>query len=407
MNIWVANTFQTLSGRAQRVPQAFERLDKRTRLIVIAVAAVAVLSLLLYLLFGGTAKRKVLPPPPVIVATATSRNVTVVEHTIGTVVANSTVQVTARVSGQLMSAGFREGQMVHTGDLLFQLDPKPFIAALEQARAQLAKDEAQLVSALNDQKRYDTLFAQNAASQQQRDQADATARGFIATVQSDHAAVDIARLNLGYAQIHSPIDGKTGPILVQPGNLVTADATTPLLTITQIQPVKISFFLPQDDLTQIQNQMKAGRLLAVIPMQGAPGGNETAKVDFVGNQVDAQTGTIELRATYDNADLRLVPGQMVDVGTTLKDIPKATVVPRNAVNAGPDNSYVYVVDAQSKAEMKIVTVLNDDGTNDAIQGGVKAGDKVITDGQSRVVPGATVKIAGKGRGAQQPSGGAQ
>ena len=135
-------------------------------------------------------------------------------------------------------------------------------------------------------------------------------------MQSDRAAEDIARLNLGYAQICSPIDGKTGPILVQPGNLITADATTPLVTITQIQPVKVSFFLAQNDLAQIQDQMKAGRLQAIIPMPGTPGGNETAKVDFVGNAVSSETGTIELRATYDNADLRLVPGQTVDVGAT-------------------------------------------------------------------------------------------
>jgi multidrug efflux system membrane fusion protein len=406
MNIRFATAYEALPARIRAVPRHWQSLSARNRLITGVVAA-AILALLLWWLLSGGAPKRVVPPPPVIVATAASRNVTVVEHTIGTVLANSTIQVTARVSGQILSAGFREGQIVHTGDLLFQIDPKPFIAALEQARAQSAKDQAQLVSANNDEIRYDALFAAGAASSQLRDQAKATAKGLVATVQSDRAAVDIARLNLGYAQIRSPINGKTGPILVQPGNLVTADATTPLVTITQIQPVKVSFFLAQNDLAQIQDQMKAGRLQAIIPMPGAPGDNETAKVDFVGNAVSSETGTIELRATYDNADLRLVPGQTVDVGATLKNLPKAVVIPRNAVNVGPDNSYVYVVDAQSKANQKVVTVLNDDGTNDAIKGSVKPGDKVITDGQSRVVPGAAVKIAGKGRGTQQASGGAQ
>jgi multidrug efflux system membrane fusion protein len=393
MNVRFANAFE---ARARSLPQAFGRLSARTRLIIIAIAGAAALGLLLYLLFGGTGSRKAPPPPPVIVGTAARRNVTVVEHTIGTVVANSVVQVTARISGQLMSAPFKEGQIVHTGDLLFQIDPKPFEAALEQARAQFAKDSAQLFSAENDQKRYDALFAQHAASSQQRDQADATAKGMIATVASDRAARDVAELNLGYTQIRSPIDGKTGPILIQPGNLISVNGTSPLVVLTQIQPVKVSFSLPQSDLPQIQERARAHDLSVLLDLHEANEARLTAPVDFVDNEVNAQTGTIELRATFDNRDQRLVPGQLVDVAVTLKTLKNAIVVPREAVNDGPNGRYVFVVAPTGEVVMRPVNVLFDDGTSMAMSGRVKPGDKVITDGQLRVVPGTKVAIVQAG-----------
>lgn len=337
-----------------------------------------------------------------IVSKVEQRDIQVVEHTIGTILAENTVQLNAQVTGQMTAANFREGQIVHTGDLLFQIDPRPFKAALEQAQAQLAKDQASLSSAQNDERRYSTLFAQGAASQQQRDQAVATAKGFAASVQSDRASIDVAKLNLGYTRIRSPITGKTGAILIQPGNIVTANATTPLVTITQVQPVKVSFFLPQSQLTQIQTQMAAGRLQAVIPMQGAAGNKETAPVNFVGNAVSAQTGTIELRATFTNDDLRLVPGQTVEVGITTKDIKNAVVVPHDALNPGLDKTFVYTVSEDSKAVMQQVTVLNDDGTNAAVQGKIKPGDKVIVEGQLRVVGGGKVAVNKNGHHTPAP-----
>jgi multidrug efflux system membrane fusion protein len=392
MITWFVNAFEALPGRVQRVPRAFGRLDRRTRLIIGALAAVVVALLAWHFLAGDRGGRK-MPPPPVIVATAASRDVTVVEHTIGTVVANSTVQITARVSGQLLSAPFKEGQIVRAGDLLFQIDPKPFVAALEQARAQLAKDSAQLFSALNDQKRYAALFAQNAASSQQRDQADATAKSLAATVAADRAALDVAQLNLGYTQIRSPIDGKTGPILIQPGNLIAVNGASPLVVVTQIQPVKVSFSLPQSDLPQIQARAHQHALSVMIDMHGT---RLTAPVDFVGNEVDNKTGTIELRATFDNRDQRLVPGQTIDVAVALNSLKNATVVPREAVNDGPNGRYVYVVTPDNVAVMRPVNVLFDDGASMAVSGGVKRGEKVIIDGQLRVVPGSKVSVARPG-----------
>ena len=219
----------------------------------------------------------------------------------------------------------------------------------------------------------------------------ATANADEATVQADKALIQTAQLNLGYTKIQSPITGKTGPILVQPGNLVTANnATSPLVTLTQLQPIKVSMFLPQSDLPRIQQQMSAKRLQMVLDAAG--GAPLAAIVNFVGNQVDAKTGTVELRATFDNRDLRLVPGQLVDAAVSLASFPHAVTVPRDAVNTGPDSRYVFVVGAGGRAEMRSVNVLNDDGVNAAIQGAVRSGDMVIVEGQLRVIPGNPVQV---------------
>jgi len=369
----------------------YDRFGPRGRLFF-GIAAVAGVLLLGWYLAHRNSGPKGPPPAPVHVATIHRQNIDIVEHTIGTVLAESTVNITAQVSGQLMVADFKEGQIVHKRDLLFQIDPRPFQDALDQAQAALARDQANLVNAQNDERRFVALFAQNAASQSQRDQAVATAKADAAVVQADEALVKVARLNLEYTQIRSPVDGKTGPILIQPGNLVTAGGSNPLVTITQIQPVKVSCFLPQSDLAQIQNQMSRGLLKAVIPIEGAAGGSEIAPVNFVGNSVSAQTGTIELRATFANDDLRLVPGQLVSVGITMKNLRNVLVVLRNAVNAGPQGSFIYVVDEESKAQLVPVTVLNDDGTNDAVSGKLKPGARAITEGQLRLVPGAKVEV---------------
>ncbi len=336
--------------------------------------------------------QKAPPPPPVSVAVARKMDVTVVDRTIATIVSPATVQVNAQVTGILKAAYFKEGQIVHKGDPLFLIDPAPYQNAWAQAQGVLAKDQATAQSDENDEKRYIALYALNATSQQSRDQAVAAAKSAEAQVATDQAAVNIAAENLGYTKITSPIDGKTGPIVIQPGNLITVAGATPLVTITQVQPIKASFFLPQNQLTQIQNQMAASKLLASVPMPGAPNGQETAPVDFVGNIVSSTTGTIELRATYANDDMRLVPGQSVNVAITIAQLPGATVIPRNAVNAGPNGSYVYTVDKTMTVHQITVQVANDDGTNDAVTGDIKPGDQVITDGQLSVVAGGKVTI---------------
>ena len=390
MNIRVPHQFETIPASVQGIPAAIRRVDSRTRLILSVLGVVAVVGLAWYLFTPAVKKKGLLPP--VIVTTAQRSDVTVTEHTLGTVVANATVQVTARVDGQLLSAGFREGDLVHAGQVIFQLDPRPFRAALEQAQAALAKDQALLLSAKNDRARYDTLFKAGAASQQQRDQADATAKALAATVQSDHAAVDVARLNLGYSQIRSPIDGKTGPILVQPGNLVVANGTNPLVTITQVQPVKVSFSLPQSELPRIQERQRSGGLTATIDTHGSGGKPVRANIDFIGNAVSNTTGTIELRATFPNQDMSLVPGQLIDVSVALNSLRGAIVLPREAVNIGPEGRYVYVVTKDGNAELRPVSILFDNGATIAVSGKIRPGEKVVTDGQLRIVPGNPVSI---------------
>ena len=311
------------------------RLSRRAKWVIGIGAGIILVAVGWHLISGWLhGKPKAPPPAPVKVATARLQNVTVMEHTIATVVSPAMVQVNAQVAGKLLNAFFQEGQIVRKGDALFLIDPAPFQNALAQAKAQLAKDQATAQSDLNDENRYVALYAANATSQQSRDQAVAAAQGAAATVQSDTAAVNIAAENLGYTKIISPIDGKTGPIAIQPGNLVSV-AGAALVTITQIQPIKLSFFMPQNEMTQIQDQMTAGKLVAMVPMPGAKGGMEKALVEFVSNVVSATTGTIELRATFPNTDMRLVPGQSVQTTVSLREIPNAVVVPRDAVNAGP------------------------------------------------------------------------
>jgi membrane fusion protein, multidrug efflux system len=341
-------------------------------------------------LFAG--HRKAPPPPPVHVAQARRADVTMVNRTIASVVSPAMVQVNAQVTGKLLTAYFQEGQMVRKGDPLFLIDPAPYQAALNQVKGQLAKDQAALSGAQRDLKRYQALMAVNAESQQVVDDQAATVATDQGVVESDTANVDTAQINLGYTRIVSPVNGTTGPIQIQPGNIITVAGTTPLVTITQVQPIMLSFFLPQTALTQIQNQKAAGKLFASVPMPGAAGSTEKAPVDFVSNVVSATTGTIELRATFSNQDQRLVTGQTVNVAVTLNQLPGATVVPRDAVNVGPDSSFVYVINDKSVVERKVVKVLNDDGTNDAVKGDVKPGDKVVTEGQQRIVAGTKVRV---------------
>ena len=331
---------------------------------------------------------------PVKVAAAEERDMAVVEHTIGTVVANATVSVTARVQGQLNTAKFREGQVVKKGDLLFEIDPAPYQAAYDSALAVLAGAKTNADRSAN-------LLKQNAIAPQANDNAQA------AYLQAK-ANAEAARLNLEFTKIRSPIDGKTGPMLIQPGNVISiAGITTnvaPLVNITQIQPIKVSFSLPQADLPRIQARAKNGGLTAKVVMHDLGGEDIEAPVDFISNAVNPTAGTIELRATFANGDAALVPGQLVDVTVALSNIPKAVVVPREAVNTGPNGQFVYTANEGAATQVP-VKLLFDDGTSDAIEGDVHAGDKVIVDGQLRVVDGGKVIISRAAAGAGRAAGG--
>jgi multidrug efflux system membrane fusion protein len=335
---------------------------------------------------------------PVRVALVEQRDMAVVDRSLGTVVANTLVSLSARVQGTLMSANFKEGQFVKKGELLFQIDPRPFQAALAQAEAIYARDQAQLKNALRDRDRYAALRREGAISLQQSDTSQTNADVMGATVAADKAAVDMARLNLSYTQIRSPVDGKTGPILMQPGNMISSSngQTAPLVTIAEVRPIKVSFTLPQSELGRIQARQQTKGLLASLDVRGRDGKLLSEPVDFVSNMVSNQSGSIELRATFPNADLSLVPGQLVNVTVQLNDIPKALVVPRDAVNDSPNGAFLFLV-RNGEAVQANVEVLTDDGIDAAVAGeGIKAGDTVIVEGQLRVTPGAKVHVLESG-----------
>jgi len=321
---------------------------------------------------------------PVKVGMVDVRNMSVIERTIGTVLANSTVSVNARIQGQMVKAFFKEGQMVKAGDILFQIDPRPYQATYDNALASMATAKAKA-------DRYARLKAQNAIAGQDFDDAQAA-------YLEAKAAVEAARLNVEFTTIRAPVNGKTGPMLVQPGNMVAASTAStsavPLVTLNEIQPVKISLSLPQSDLPRIQEMQRTKGLTITVNLHDAGGANDIqVPVNFISNAVLGTTGTIELRATYANADMALVPGQLVDVTVALSEIPHATLVPREAVNTGPDGQYVYAV-KDGTAQQVPIKVLFDDGVDDAVSGALKKGDQVIVDGQLRVIPGAKVTVSG-------------
>ena len=336
---------------------------------------------------------------PVRVSTVERRRMAVVEHTVGTIVAAATVQVTARVEGTLESAAFKEGSFVQRGDLLFQIDPRPFQAAVDQASATLQRDQALLENARRDLGRYQDLYRRHTISAQLHDTSSTNVAVLAATVAADKATLELARINLGYTRIRSPIDGKTGPLLVQPGNMVAAASGTPLVTIAQIQPVKLSFNLPQSDLPRIHARLESHPILAEIDLPGAHGAALSAPVDFTSNAVSSQSGTVELRANFGNADFSLLPGELVNVRVTLDDIPDALVVPHDAINEGPDGPYVYQVQ-DGRAVQRDIKVLFDDSRNVAVSGDLRPGEQVIVEGQLRVTPRARVHIFAADDGAR-------
>jgi multidrug efflux system membrane fusion protein len=285
---------------------------------------------------------------------------------------------------------------------LFEIDPRPYRAVLGQAKGQLAKDQGALDGAQRDLKRFQSLRAVNAISQQVVDDELATVEVNAGTVEADKANVETAQLNLEFCEIRSPVDGKTGPIQVQTGNVIFSSATAaPLVTIAQIRPIKVSYNLPQSDLSAIQARAKEGKLVATITMHGAGTDQKlTAPVDFVSNTMST-AGTIELRSDFANEDEALVPGELVDVTVQLDAIRGAIVVPRVAVINGPAGTFVYRVN-QGVAERVPVMVQFDDGTDMAIKGDISAGDNVVSDGGLRVVPNSKVVVQHLGN---RPAGG--
>jgi multidrug efflux system membrane fusion protein len=334
-------------------------------------------------------------PVPVLIAQAVMKTVPIQLHAIGTIEAYSTVSIRAQIDGKIAEIHFHEGQDVNKGDLLVTIDPQPMEAALRQAEANLARDRAQLAQAVNDEKRYSYLLTQGVGSREQSDQAHATAQALRATVMADQAAVQTAKINLGYTEIRSPIDGRTGNLLLHPGNLVKAnDAASTIVVINQIKPIYVDFNVPEKDLDEVRRNMTGHRLAVLVrPRTREPQtASESGTLSFIDNTVNADTGTFELKGLLPNATERLWPGQFVDVTLTLSEIPDTILVPSQAVQTGQDGSFVFVVERDMSAKTRPVVVGDSLDGETVIKSGLKAGETVVTDGQLRLFPGAKVKI---------------
>jgi multidrug efflux system membrane fusion protein len=323
---------------------------------------------------------------PVTVAVAEQRDVPVQLRTIGSVQPYSTVAVRAQISGQLMQVHFREGDEVHRGDLLFTIDPRPFEAELTKARADLARDEAQMRNAESERARYAELVKKDYVTREEYGQKVAAAESSRAVAASDRAAIQNAQLQLAYCNIHAPIDGRTGGLKVHAGNIVSASGSDPLVVINQVQPIYVQFSVPERELAKLRATFGT----AAVPVTASPQGNTAAvaqgKLSFVDNAVDATTGTIALKGLFDNANRALWPGQFVNVAVTLSNRTGATVVPTQAVQNGQRGQYVYVVKNDGAVEMRPVSVALAVEQQSIIDHGVAPGETVVTDGQIRLTP---------------------
>jgi multidrug efflux system membrane fusion protein len=330
-------------------------------------------------------------PIPITVATVSQKTVPVELRVVGNVQAYSTVTIKSKVGGELTRVHFTEGEDVRKGDLLFTIDPRPYEAALKQAEANLQKDLAQAKHAQEDARRYEFLIQKGVVARQQYDKFRTEADALEAAVLADRAAVENAKIQLGYCSIHSPIDGRTGSLMVKQGNIIKADDMT-LIVINQIVPIDVAFSVPEQYLEEIKKYM-ALRKLQVEAL--VPSNNERPKkgtVTFVDNAVDTSTGTIRLKGTFANRERKLWPGQFVNVVLTLTREPNTLVVPSQAIQTGQQGQYVFVVKQDLTVESRPVVVGRSVNSETVVQKGLLADEKVVTDGQLRLYPGARVEI---------------
>ena len=311
---------------------------------------------------------------------------------IGNVEAYSTVGVKSQIGGVLMRVHFKEGQDVGNGALLFTIDPRPYEAALKQAEANLAKDIAQLENAREEVRRYSELVKKGYVAQEQFDQIRTNFAALEATVNADKAAVENAQLQLKYCYIYSPLTGRTGSLISYEGNLIKANADTSMVVINQIQPIYVTFSVAEQYLTEIKKYMATEK----VKVNAIIGTDEPHPVEgvltFVDNAVDTATGTIKLKATFANQEKRLWPGQFVNVVVTLSTQPNAIVVPSPAIQAGQSGQYVFVIKSDLTVESRpVVSSRTLDGET-IIEKGLQSGERVVTDGQLRLVPGSKVEI---------------
>ena len=344
------------------------------------------------LLLAGCAEKKApqIPPVPVTVAVAERRTIPFELPATGMVEPIQTVAVQAQVSGALQRVAFKEGDEVKQGQILFQLDPRPYQAALAQASALLQRDSAQAANAAEEAKRYESLVAKEYVTSQQYEQIRTQAAASRATLAGSQAAVEQARLNLQYATIRAPISGRTGSLLIRQGNLVRANSTEPLVKINQLRPIQVRFPVPATNLPLIQAHI--GKKLVIRAEPSGGGDPSEGTLSFVDNSVDTATGTILLKGRFPNDDGTLWPGGFVNVRLELFVEPDVLVIPAAAVVAGQQGNFVFVVQPDSSASTKAVTVSRTAGDFAIVTGDVQPGDRVVVDGQLRLRQGSKVQI---------------
>ncbi len=351
------------------------------------------------LLLGGACSKPAppkRPPTPVSVTTVRRTTMPYVISTNGVAEPLQTVSIEAQVGGILRSVSFAEGQDVHVGEVLFQIDSRPYVATLNQARAQLARDEAQAANARREAARYDALVQQGYVTQSQTDQARSTTASAAATVEADRATVAKAQVDVSNCTIRAPITGRTGSLLVRQGNVVKANGD-PLVVINQIQPILVRFTVPQSQFPDIQRYSAGNKLLSV---KAAPSEGSSTSYDgtlsFVDNNVDTNSGTVLLKAKFDNATGTLWPGQFVKVALELYVDANALTLPSAAVMTSQQGTYVFTVDEKNSAKQQPVQIARTVDSLSVIATGVTEGEKVILTGQSRLTSGAKVSIKGPG-----------
>lgn len=348
------------------------------------------------------------PPPrtvPVAAATVAQQDVPVQVRTIGNVETINAVSIKALVGGEVTGVFFKEGQDVKKGDLLFQIDPRPYDAALKQAEAALARDAAQAKNAAEQAKRYEILVQKDYVSRDQYDQLRANADALAAAVDADKANVENSRLQLAYCTIRSPINGRVGSVLINKGSVVKANDLV-MLTINQMAPIYVTLSVPEQSLSDIKRYMASGKLKVDAVIPGDEQRPAQGVLTFINNAVDTTTGTIQLKGTFENSDRRLWPGQFVNVVLTLTTQRNAVVMPSAALQTGQQGQYVFVIKPDLTVESRPVVIARTFNDLAVVDNGVAPGESVVTDGQLQLTPGTKVEVK-NGQGASEANTKAQ
>ena len=392
------------------LPKRLKQAASRRRIMAGGLILVALAAALIYVFAWPVAAPKRVDrfgaegPVPILAATAARADVPVYLDAVGTTRALNTVTIRPQVDGKLLEVSFTEGQDVKKGDVLARIDPTLYKAQLDQAVAKKAQDEATLANAKLDLLRYQKLAASNAINKQQADTQEAVVAQDTAIVQADQAAIENAQATLSYTTITAPIDGRTGIRAVDQGNIVHAsDAASAIVTITQLKPISVLFNLPQQDLDRVNAAFAKGTPALGTPAMGALAVDalrsdtneviERGKLTVIDNQVDPSTGTVKLRAEFPNPELRLWPGQFVNVRLLIDTLQNVVTIPTGAVQRGPNGTFVYLVNADNTAAIRPIKVQKQDETQTVVQSGLEPPDRVVTTGFARLTDGAKVTVS--------------